>query len=611
MPHYRTSEPCAAHPGPSDETAARAHNRPGATPNHTVFSAPARRAYIPGMYRYDEIDRELLAQRTAQFREQTRRFLAGELSEDEFRQLRLRSGLYQQRHAPMLRISVPYGLLESAQLRRMAQVVRKYDRGYGHFTTRQNIQLNWPQLAQVPDLLAELAAVQLHSIQACGNDTRNITSDYLAGVADDELVDPRPYCELLRQFVALHPEFYWLPRKFKFAFTGASVDRAATRTNDTAVHVLRRDGAIGYRFFVGGGLGRQPMLGQEMNAFVPESDLLLYACAILRTFNRFGRRDNIHKARIKIVLRQWGIERFRAAIEEEYARIQASAEGGQLKLLPEDIERMRGHFSAPAYRPAAEAQANPDAQAARDPRFAAWLKRNVRRHKMPGYRVVFVSLKAPGQAPGDCTAEQFEVLADLCDAHSFGQLRSTYDQNLVLADVAERDLYELWGRLDAAKLATPNIGLTTDMIACPGLDLCGLANAGTIGVTHDIYRRFDSLDAQYEIGPIRITMSGCMNGCGHHSVGHIGILGVDKHGEEWYQVTLGGSPGHDAAIGERIGRALSRTEIAEGVERLIRAYLELRSDDDETFIECYRRVGMAPFKARLYETDEDAEAAAA
>ncbi len=563
------------------------------------------------MYRYDETDRELLRQRTEQFRDQTRRHLAGQLPEDDFRQLRLRNGLYQQRHAPMLRISVPYGLLESAQLRRMARIVRTYDRGYGHFTTRQNIQLNWPALEQVPDLLAELAEVQLHSIQACGNVTRNITSDYLAGVADDEIVDPRPYCELLRQFVALHPEFYWLPRKFKFGFTGATVDRAATRTNDAAVHVLRRDGAVGYRFFVGGGLGRLPLLGQEMNAFVPEPDLLMYACAILRTFNRFGRRDNIHKARIKIVLREWGIERFRAAIEEEYAKLRSSAEGERLRLLPEDIERMRGHFSAPPYRPSSEVAADVTGQAARDPRFAAWLKRNVRAHRMPGYRVVFVSLKAPQRAPGDCTAAQFEALAELCDAYSFGELRSTYDQNLVLADVAERDLYALWGRLDAAQLATPNIGLTTDIIACPGLDFCGLANAGTIGVTHDIYRRFDSLDAQYEIGPIRITLSGCMNGCGHHSVGHIGILGVDKHGEEWYQVTLGGSPGNDAAIGERVGRALARNEIADGVERLIRAYLTLRGDDDETFIECYRRVGIAPFKAALYGSENDSEAAAA
>jgi sulfite reductase (NADPH) hemoprotein beta-component len=563
------------------------------------------------MYRYDATDRALLSQRTEQFRDQTRRYLAGQLGEDDFRQLRLRNGLYQQRHAPMLRISVPYGLLESAQLRRMAHIVRTYDRGYGHFTTRQNIQLNWPRLEQVPDLLAELAEVQLHSIQACGNDTRNITSDYLAGVADDESVDPRPYCELLRQFVALHPEFYWLPRKFKFGVTGAAVDRAATRTNDAGVHVLRRDGAVGYRFFVGGGLGRLPLLGQEMNGFVPEPDLLMYACAILRTFNRFGRRDNIHKARIKIVLREWGIERFRAAIEAEYAKIRSSREGERLKLLPEDIERMRAHFSAPPYRPASEITADLTGEAAREPRFAAWLKRNVRAHRMPGYRVVFVSLKAPQQAPGDCTAAQFETLAALCDAYSFGELRATYEQNLVLADVAERDLYALWGGLDAVQLATPNIGLTTDIIACPGLDFCALANAGTLGVTHDIYRRFDSLDAQYEVGPLRITLSGCMNGCGHHSVGHIGILGVDKHGEEWYQVTLGGSPGNDAAIGERVGRALARSEIADGIERLIHAYLGLRSDDDETFIECYRRVGIAPFKTALYGSGSDSEEAAA
>jgi len=562
------------------------------------------------MYRYDPIDRALVTQRVEQFRDQTRRYLAGELTEDEFRALRLRNGLYQQRFAPMLRISVPYGLLESKQLRKMAHVVRKYDKGYGHFTTRQNIQLNWPKLEQVPDLLAELAEVQLHGIQACGNDTRNITSDYLAGVSPDEHIDPRPYCELLRQFVALHPEFYWLPRKFKFGFTGAAVDRAATRTNDVAVHLVRRaDGAIGYRFFVGGGLGRQPMLGQEMNPFVPESDLLRYACAILRTFNRFGRRDNIHKARIKIVLREWGPERFRAAIEEEYAKIKASIEGEELVLLPEDIERMRGYFTAPAYRPAAEVGADISGLAAQDAGFAAWVKRNVRAHKVPGYRVVFVSLKAPDHVAGDCTAEQFEALADICDAYSFGELRSTYDQNLVLADVAECDLYEVWRRLDAVKLATPNIGLVTDIVSCPGLDFCGLANAGSIGVAQDIYHRFDTLDAQYEIGPIRITISGCMNGCGHHSVGHIGILGVDKHGEEWYQVTLGGSPGNDAAIGERIGRALARDEIAEGVERLIRGYLELRCDEDETFIECYRRIGMAPFKALLYVNESEAAAA--
>jgi sulfite reductase (NADPH) hemoprotein beta-component len=561
------------------------------------------------MYRYDPLDRALLEQRVAQFRDQTRRYLAGELSEDEFRALRLRNGLYQQRFAPMLRISVPYGLLESAQLRQLARVSRKYDRGYAHFTTRQNIQLNWPKLEQVPDLLAELADVQLHGIQACGNDTRNITSDYLAGVAADEVVDPRPYCELLRQFVALNPEFYWLPRKFKFGFTGATVDRAATRTNDVAVHLLRRDGVVGYRFFVGGGLGRLPMLGQEMSGFVPESDLLLYATAVLRTFNRFGRRDNIHKARIKIVLREWGYERFRAAIEAEYASISASAERAQLELLPEDIERMRTHFTAPAYRAASEAGCDTAALAARDARFAAWLKRNVRPHKVPGYRVVFVSLKAPDQAPGDCTAAQFETLAEVCDAYSFGELRSTYDQNLVLADIAERDLHELWHRLDAAGLATPNIGLVTDIVCCPGLDFCGLANAGSIGVAHDIYRRFDSLDAQYEVGPIRITLSGCMNGCGHHSVGHIGILGVDKHGEEWYQVTLGGSAGTDAAIGERVGPALARNDIAAGVERLIRGYLELRSDEDETFIECYRRVGLAPFRTCLYAAESEAAAA--
>lgn len=562
------------------------------------------------MYRYDQLDRALVLERVAQFREQTRRYLHGELPEEEFRALRLRHGVYQQRFAPMLRISVPYGLLESAQLARLARIVREYDKGYAHLTTRQNIQLNWPRLERIPDLLGELAEVQLHGIQACGNDTRNITCDYLAGVAADERVDPRPYCELLRQFVTLHPEFYWLPRKFKFGFTGAKSDRAATLTNDVAVHVLRRDdGVIGYRFFVGGGLGRSPMLGQEMNPFVPEQDLLSYAGAILRTFNRFGRRDNLHKARIKIVLREWGYERFRAAIEGEYGKIKASPEGDELRLLPEDIARMRAHFRAPAYRPAVETRAAVATLAARDARFAAWLARNVRDHKVAGYRVVVVSLKASGQPPGDCTAEQFEALARIADAYSFGELRSTYEQNLVLADVAERDLYALWRELDAAALATPNIGLVTDLVACPGLDFCALANAGTIGVAAEIQRRFDSLEAQHEVGPIRITLSGCMNGCGHHSVGHIGILGVEKHGEEWYQLTLGGSPGDGAAIGERLGRALSRHEIAAGVERLIRAYLELRAGDDESFLECCRRIGPEPFRARLYASDLEPQAA--
>ncbi len=553
------------------------------------------------MYRYDELDRALVLERVAQFREQTRRYLAGELGEEEFKALRLRNGLYQQRFAPMLRISVPYGLLGSGQLAALARLTREYDRGYAHFTTRQNVQLNWPELARVPDLLEELAQVQLHGIQACGNDTRNITCDYLAGVAPDESVDPRPYCELLRQFVTLHPEFYWLPRKFKFGFTGARIDRAATLTNDVAVHVRRADdGAIGYRIFVGGGLGRAPMLGQEMNPFVPEADLLAYACAILRTFNRFGRRDNIHKARIKIVLREWGYERFRAAIEQEYGRIRSSAEGEELRLAAQDIARMRAHFRAPPYLPAAQASADLGAWEARDARFAAWTRRNVRAHRMAGYRIVSVSLKAPARAPGDCTASQLEALARISRAYSFGELRSSYEQNLVLADVPERDLHALWRELDAADLATPNIGLVTDVVACPGLDFCTLANAGTIGVAAEIQRRFDSLDAQYEVGPIRIALSGCMNGCGHHSVGHIGILGVDKHGEEWYQVTLGGSPGNDAAIGERVGPALARHEIAAGVERLIRAYLALRIDEDESFLECCRRLGLEPFKEHLY-----------
>ena len=563
------------------------------------------------MYRYDEIDQTLVRERAAQFREQLGRYHAGKLSEDEFRALRLRNGLYMQRFAPMLRINVPYGHLNATQLRRLGHITRKYSKGYGHFTTRQNVQLNWPQLDDVPDILVELAEVDMQCIQACGNDTRNVTCDHLAGVAGDEIVDPRPYCELLRQWEALNPEFLWLPRKFKFAFTGATHDRAASRTNDVAIHIYRNEaGEIGYRFYVGGGLGRMPILGKLTKPFVPESDLLIYATAVMRIFNRFGRRDNIHHARIKVVVKNWGLEKFRDAVEAEYERILASDEAGTLKLLPQDIDYMRSFFPTPAYRPAAEVEADLGALANGDPGFAAWIKRNVVAHRQEGYRAVFISLKAHGEVAGDVSSEQYEALADLTETYGFGELRSTYDQNLVLPDVAERDLYPLWQRLRELNLATPNIGLLTDMICCPGLDFCGLANASSISVYHDIYDRFESLDDQYDVGPIRITMSGCMNGCGHHSVGHIGILGVDKHGEEWYQVMLGGTPSDGPSLGERVGRALSREEIADGVERLVRAYLDLRDDAEESFLDCFRRLGMEPFKTRLYAVGEPEKAAA-
>ncbi len=549
------------------------------------------------MYQYDEYDQRLVDQRVAQFRDQTRRFLAGELPEDEFRALRLRNGLYLQRFAPMLRIAVPYGLLSSTQLRMLARIARTYDKGYGHFTTRQNLQFNWPRLEQVPDILADLASVQMHAIQTSGNCIRNITADHLAGVAADELVDPRPYCEITRQWATFHPEFNWLPRKFKIAFSSSTTDRAATQVHDIGVHIVRSEvGELGYSIYVGGGLGRMPMLAHCIRPFLPEADLLSYLEAVLRIYNRLGRRDNIHRARIKILVKELGPERFTELVEAEWAQIDRAA----FALSAEALTRMRAHFTAPAY--AADAAADPrfDAAVRADRAFAAFVKRNVRAHRVDGYKVVFVSLKAPGVAPGDITAEQMDRVAALADRYSFGEVRATHDQNLVLADVAQSDVHAVWLALRDAGLATPNIGLLTDLICCPGLDFCSLANAGSIGVAADINDRFDALDHLYDIGELKLKMSGCMNGCGHHSVGHIGILGVDKKGEEWYQVTLGGSAENDASLGDRTGPSFSRAQIADAVERIIAVYLEQRRSEDEAFLACYRRIGMAPFKARLY-----------
>jgi sulfite reductase (NADPH) hemoprotein beta-component len=551
------------------------------------------------MYRYDEFDQKLVDERVAQFRDQTKRFLAGQLSEDEFRSLRLRNGLYIQRFAPMLRISVPYGLLASRQVRMLAHIARTYDKGYGHFTTRQNMQFNWPKLEQVPDILADLATVQMHAIQTSGNCIRNITSDHLAGVARDELVDPRPYCELTRQWATFHPEFNWLPRKFKIAFSSTTTDRAATAVHDIGVHIVRNAaGELGYSVFVGGGLGRMPMIAPKIREFLPEVDLLSYLEAIVRIYNRLGRRDNIHRARIKILVKSVGAAKFTEMVETEWAQIKAK--DSYLKLLPEDLERFKSHFPEPAYNPAAASDSSFDAQIANDTRFAAWAKRNLKPHRVPGYAIVFISLKAPGIAPGDITAEQMDAVADLADRYSFGEIRSTHDQNLVLADVARKDVYAVWQRLSELGLATPNIGLLTDLICCPGLDFCALANAGSIGVAQEIFDLFDDLDYQHDIGEIKLKMSGCMNGCGHHTVGHIGILGVDKHGEEWYQVTLGGSAENDATLGDRTGPSISRKDIAGAVKKIIDVYLELREDADESFLATYRRVGMAPFKERLY-----------
>ena len=554
------------------------------------------------MYRYDSIDQTLVDERVAQFRDQTERFLAGSLSEDEFRPLRLRNGLYIQRFAPMLRISIPYGLLSSRQLRMLGSIARRYDRGYGHFTTRQNIQYNWPRLEQVPDILADLATVQMHAIQTSGNCIRNITSDHLAGVAPDEITDPRPYCEIIRQWATLHPEFSYLPRKFKIAVTASAHDRAASEVHDVGVHLIRgADGALGYEILAGGGLGRTPIIGQVIREFLPQAELLGYLEAILRVYNRHGRRDNIHKARIKILVRALGVQEFRRQVEQEYEASRALAP----QLSDAEVARMRAFFEPPPYEQLENLPepGRPGAQARALAPFQAWYRYNTRAHRVSGYRIVFVSLKKHGEAPGDITAAQMEALADLADRYSFGMLRATHDQNLVLADVPQRALSELWQALDGLELATPNIGTLTDMICCPGLDFCGLANAGSIPVAKQIHARFDDLDYLYDLGPIEIKMSGCMNACGHHHIGHIGILGVDKHGKEWYQITIGGSSAAPAALGEVIGPSVPKEAVADTIAQLLEVYLEERQDEHERFLDTVRRIGVEPFQERVYETD--------
>jgi sulfite reductase (NADPH) hemoprotein beta-component len=558
------------------------------------------------VYRYDQIDRTLVNERVAQFRDQTRRYLAGELSEEEFRPLRLRNGLYIQRHAPMLRVSIPYGLLSSAQLRMLAHIARSYDRGYGHFTTRQNIQYNWPALERVPDILADLASVEMHAIQTSGNCIRNITADHLAGVAPDEIDDPRPICEIIRQWATLHPEFSYLPRKFKIAVTASPADRAAVEIHDVGVR-LKRDahGQPGFEILAGGGLGRTPILGKRIRSFLPQADLLGYLEAILRVYNRHGRRDNIHKARIKILLRALGVEEFARQVEQEF---QAGREFAP-RLSDAAVERMRGFFAPPPYQkladpaPAVGADSSGVAGSSGIPAYDAWLRYNTRRHKVAGYRIVFVSLKKHGEAPGDIGAAQLDALAQVADRVSFGMVRATHDQNLVLADVPQSQLPELWRELDALGLATANIGTLTDMICCPGLDFCSLANAGSIDIAKQIHARFDQLDYLYDLGPIEIKMSGCMNACGHHHIGHIGILGVDKHGKEWYQITIGGSSAAPAALGEVIGPSVPKDQVSETIARLLEVYLRERRGEDERFVDAVRRIGIEPFQERVYETN--------
>ena len=550
------------------------------------------------MYRYDDLDQAFVNERVAEFRDQTRRFLAGELTEDEFKAVRLRNGLYIQRHAPMLRIAIPYGLLSSHQLRKLGEVARRYDRGFGHFTTRQNMQLNWPKLEEVPDILEHLASVQMHAIQTSGNCIRNVTADHMAGIAKDEVDDPRPYCEIIRQWSTHHPEFTYLPRKFKIAVTGSPEDRAASETHDIGLH-LKRDarGQIGFEVLVGGGLGRQPILAQKIRDFIALPDLLGYLEAILRVYNRNGRRDNIHKARIKILVKAMGPERFREQVEAEWQAARDYAP----RLEAEEVDRVRSHFTAPAY----ETLRNIDAAAGRTPEFQAWYRYNTREHKVPGYRAVFVSLKRHGENPGDMTSEQMEAVAGLADRFSFGLIRVTHNQNLLLGDVRQDDLPVVWQELNALGLAMPNIGTLTDMIACPGLDFCSLANAGTLGVAKQIQQRFDDLDYLYDLGNIEIKMSGCMNACGHHHVGHIGILGVDKHGEEWYQITLGGSVNGFSALGEVIGPSVAKDDVAATIERIVDVYRSRRSDGEQ-FIETFRRIGVQPFKERAYATHSEA-----
>ena len=544
------------------------------------------------MYRYDELDQAFVEERVAEFRDQTRRHLAGELSEEEFRPLRLRNGLYIQRHAPMLRIAIPYGLLSSTQLRKLADIARRYDRGLGHFTTRQNLQLNWPALADVPDILAELATAQMHAIQTSGNCVRNVTADHLAGIAPDEIDDPRPYCEIVRQWATLHPEFTYLPRKFKIAITGSAEDRAASEVHDIGLNLRRDDtGALGFAVRVGGGLGRAPVIGTLIREFLPLAELLGYLEAILRVYNREGRRDNINKARIKVLVKSLGAERFREAVEAEWLAGRAHAP----QLTRTEVERMRAFFRPQPY----EALADRDVTAGREARFAAWYRYNTRPHRMPGYRAVFVSLKAHGANPGDATAAQMDAIAALAERVSFGLVRATHSQNLLLADVPQRELHAVWRELERHGLAMPNIGTLTDVIACPGLDFCSLANAGTLGVVRDIQQRFDDLDYLYDLGNIEIKMSGCMNACGHHHVGHIGILGVDKHGEEWYQISLGGSANGFTALGEVIGPSVPRHEVAATIARIVEVYRALRIEE-ERFIDTVSRVGLEAFREGAY-----------
>ncbi|WP_435607284.1 nitrite/sulfite reductase [Pseudomonas knackmussii] len=553
------------------------------------------------MYRYDDYDHALVRERVAQFRDQVARRLSGELSEEEFLPLRLQNGLYLQKHAYMLRVAIPYGTMASAQLRALARIAREYDRGYGHFTTRQNIQFNWIELEQVPDILEQLAEVEMHAIQTSGNCVRNVTTEAFAGVAADELLDPRPLAEILRQWSTVNPEFLFLPRKFKIALCAAEEDRAAVMMHDIGLYVYRdATGQLLLRVMVGGGLGRTPILSQMIREELPWQHLLSYVEAILRVYNRHGRRDNKYKARIKILVKALGIEAFAREVEEEWEHIR----DGEAQLTLEELQRVVAAFDPPRYEAAAGDELAYGSALAGDADFARWASRNVRPHKVPGYASVVLSTK-PGVAapPGDVTAEQMERVADWSERYGFGEIRVAHEQNLVLPDVRKADLFALWTEACAAGLGTANQGLLTDVIACPGGDYCALANAKSIPIAQGIQQRFEDLDYLHDLGELSLNISGCMNACGHHHIGNIGILGVDKNGSEWYQVTLGGAQGKRAALGKVIGPSFSAAEVPAVIERIVATYVEQRGAG-ESFVETVERVGLEPFKARVYQQAE-------
>ena len=548
------------------------------------------------MYIYDEYDQRIVEDRVKQFRDQTRRYLAGELSDPEFLPLRLQNGLYIQRYAPMLRIAIPYGLISSRQMRKLAFIAREYDKGYAHFSTRQNVQFNWPSLEEVPDILAHLAEVQMHAIQTSGNCIRNTTTDQFAGVAGDEIVDPRPWCEVIRQWSTFHPEFAYLPRKFKIAVNGAEADRAAIGVHDIGLNVVKNEaGEVGFRVLVGGGLGRTPMVGSVIREFLPWPHLLTYLDAILRVYNRYGRRDNKYKARIKILVKALTPEVFAEKVEAEWAH----TKDGPATLTQDELARVSAHFTAPAYTQFEGDDATYLAMRENDKGFNNWAMRNVHAHKVPGYAAVTLSLKPTAVAPGDASDRQLDAAADLADQFSFGELRVTHQQNLVLADVRQSDLYALWQACREQGFATPNIGLLTDIICCPGGDFCSLANAKSIPIAEAIQRTFDDLDYLHDIGEVDLNISGCMNACGHHHVGHIGVLGVDKKGAEFYQVSLGGNSGRNAAIGQILGPSFAAEQMPTVIRQVVDVYVEQRTPEEQ-FIDTFQRIGMEPFKERVY-----------